>query len=265
MTRPFFFGPSQRSLFGMLHAVDGARGNALLLCPPLLQDGIRSQRALWSLAQAQAAAGATVLRFDWYGSGDSAGDSRELSWAGLQDDLGAAVSALRELSGHVRPRQLALRSAALPVLARAASGNEPVDLVLWDPHLSGSAIVDDWRRQHQQQLHEAGRYPFGSGGSPADELIGFDLDPAWLDALAQQDASQWPLPSGSRVLLAVWQMTPALQQYAVRQREAGVEVDVLTFGAADAPSFDDPNLFESLALPRRSVAQLARSLSGSAP
>ncbi|MFC3549823.1 hypothetical protein ACFOLC_02215 [Lysobacter cavernae] len=249
----------------MLHAVDGARGDALLMCPPLLQDGIRSQRALWSLAQAQAVAGTTVLRFDWFGSGDSAGDSRELSWAGLQDDLGAAVSALRDLSGVARPHQLALRSAALPVLARAASNNEPVDLVLWDPHLLGSAVVDDWRQQHRQQLHEAGRYPFGSDGNAADELIGFDLDPAWLDTLARQDANQWPLPAGSRVLLAVWEMTPALQQYAARQREAGVAVDVLTFDVADAPLFDDPNLFESLALPRRSVAQLARNLSGGAP
>ncbi len=265
MTEPFFFGQPQRSLFGILHPASTPRRKALLVCAPLLQDGIRSQRALWALAETLAAAGVDALRFDWFGSGDSAGESRDLSFAGLLDDLQVARITLRGLSDAPRICVLALRSAALPLIAQASADTEPVDLILWDPQLLGSSTIADWRLQHEQQLHEAGRYPGGRSAIEDDELLGFDVAPALLDPLAAADATRMRLPAGSRILLAAWNAGPELERFVAAQRAVGIAVETLQFDAADAPSFDDPHRFESLAFPRRSVTQLAQRLANGSP
>lgn len=263
MTRPLFFGRPQRALFGVLHAAKPSRRGALLGCAPLLQEGIRSQRALWSLAEALASDGVETLRFDWFGSGDSAGDTADMEFAGLLDDLEVARSTLRGVSGSKCIRLLALRSAALPLLAQAAAANDPVDLVLWDPLLSGRDAVADWQQQHRQQLNEVGRYR-GRAESGRDELLGFDISEALLDALAAVDARESPLPSGSRVLLAAWEITPWLQRFADVQRSAGVEVEQMIFDTADRPPWGNMHRFGNLALPRRSLVQLAQRLGSAA-
>lgn len=260
MTQPFFFGRAQRTLFGMLHAATGPQRGAMLVCAPLLQDGIRSQRALWLLAEALAAAGVDTLRFDWFGSGDSAGEGSDLQFDGLLDDLQVARSRLRAASPATRTRLFALRSAALPLIAQAAAGTEPVDLVLWDPLLAGRDVVTDWQQQHRQQLFAAGRYPDGGAAAEEDELLGFDVSTALLEPMSTIDAGDARLPAGSRILLAAWEMTAGLGQFVAAQRAAGTTVEILRFDANDRPSWEDPHLFEHLALPRRSVAQLAQRL-----
>lgn len=264
MPEAFFFGTPRRPLLGLRHAPAAPARGAVLVCAPLLQDGIRCQRALWSLAEALAAAGVEVLRFDWHGSGDSPGSSHELRFAGLVDDVAAAAAFLSASAPGARMRLLALREAALPLLAHAAGAGEPVDVVLWAPVLDGRGLVDGWRRQHGHQLHAAGRFLSKDAGGGDDELLGFVLDPALPAELAALDGGRLALPHGSRLAIAHWPGAPVEAGFVQLQRAAGVEVEVVALEGVDEPAWDDPGQFELQLFPRRAVNRLASHLAGAA-
>lgn len=256
-----FFGRPQRVLWGAMHAGAHPGHGRLLICAPLLQEGIRSRRALWTLAEGVAAAGIDALRFDWYGSGDSDGTSEAISFDGLHEDLRMAHAAFPLLSRATgRQRSMALRCAALPLLSETVRQGQPADLLLWDPVLDGKGLLARWRRQHRQQLHWAGRYLSSEVSSDADELVGFSLGVSLTGPLALFDARVAPLPAGSRLLLAVWKTTDELEAFAALQRQAGVQVEILILDAHDAPPWEDPEQFEAQAFPRRSVNQLVKRL-----
>src|SRR5690606_24633395 len=124
-----------------------------------------------------------AIRFARIGVNDSMGDARKLWLPGMQDDLALAHVQLADRAGGLR--LLALRSSSLPVLAHAAAGSTPVDLVLWDPVLRGAPMVERWRCLHAEQLTGVGRYILRKPVAAADdELLGFDVDPSLLDGLA---------------------------------------------------------------------------------
>lgn len=266
MSAPFFFGKSQRSLFGLLHGPEGAQApHATLVCAPLLQDGIRSHRALWALAQAVGAHGIPALMFDWYGTGDSAGDDRELSLSSLQSDLDAAAHELVQRSGSTTLQWLALRSAAIPLLTYLSTREAPADVVLWDPQLDGRRLVDDWREQHRQQLYASGRYVNARHEPDADDLLGFSVAPTFLEQIAAIDPAGLLLPRRSRVRMAVWEMSDELDQFAQAQRIHGVSVEAVLLDEGERPEWTIPSRFGAQVFPRRAVAQLAQRMTAQVP
>jgi len=257
---PFLFGSAERRLFGLMHvhASHDARRKAMVLCAPLLQEGIRAHRALWAVAESMAAGGGAGLCFDWYGTGDSSGEDDGLSLPDMLADLDAAQAVMSARHGRDRLSWLALRSAALPVLAYLSQQAQPVDVVLWDPQLVGAGVIESWRRQHHAQLYESGRYPHARHDPDDNDLLGFRVDPALLAALASLDAAAIALPRGSRVRL--WQRDEDIERFIRTQHGQGVEVDVFELDASDRPGWEDPKQFGAQAYPRRSVVQLGQRL-----
>ena len=256
MTLPLFFGRPERRLYGMHHRARKVRGH-LLICAPLLQEGMRCHRSLWALAEALADAGVSSLRFDWFGSGDSAGDSSGLTLQGMLEDLAAARGEVSADDGDpARCRLFALRGAALPLLAHVRAEGKPARIVLWDPVLVGHDLVADWQRQHAWQLTSSGRFPRPGVADP-DEMLGFDVSDQLLGRLARLDALHMELPAGSEVLLATWDFLPSHRQFVESQQQVGVRVDVVTLDPEDRIDWNDPQAFELQAFPRRSVARLA--------
>ncbi|MEL1263989.1 hypothetical protein [Pseudoxanthomonas putridarboris] len=261
MVQPLYFGPPQRTLLGMRHGpgngADAAR--AVTVAPPLLQEGIATQRALWWLCEQLAGAGVSSLRFDWYGSGDSGGASQQMTLEGLAQDAAAAAGWWNGRTPH-RVRQLGLRSGAFGLLLAASHSAEPVDLVLWDPILSGAALLAEWKRMHQAQLTGVGRYPFSTTGPGEDDLLGFDPDAAFLRALHDCDLHDASLPAGSRVLVTGWEPGEGMQAWIDRLARSGVRAEWWPLDTGDAPAWDDPMQFENQLFPRRAAARLAARL-----
>jgi alpha-beta hydrolase superfamily lysophospholipase len=137
--RPFFFGADQ-GLFGIYHPPVVPATQAALLCPPLGQDHIRSHRLYRQLATVLAAAGMPALRFDFFGSGDSAGDSADIRWDRCLADTTAAAAELRQLSGCDRIAVFGARLGGSIAVAAAASV-DPSRIVAWDPVLDGADYV----------------------------------------------------------------------------------------------------------------------------
>ncbi|MBK7659827.1 MAG: hypothetical protein IPJ28_12035 [Betaproteobacteria bacterium] len=70
---PLRLGEPPRQLFAMLQPAGGAapRQHGVLLCNPFGQEAIRAHRLVRVLGDRLAAAGFAVMRFDYYGTGDS--------------------------------------------------------------------------------------------------------------------------------------------------------------------------------------------------
>ena len=98
---PFYFGQSETSLFGCYHAPEPGypRPCGVVLCAPMGEESIRFHRAYRQLASRLSARGFAVLRFDYYGCGDSLGASDQGDIGQWQRDISAAIGELRRRSG----------------------------------------------------------------------------------------------------------------------------------------------------------------------
>jgi uncharacterized protein len=122
-----FFGEDHRRLLGLFHAATRQSADierpAVLICGPHGQEAVRGHRLLRVLADRLARAGHDVLRFDPYGSGDSAGDDHELDLTGWRQDVLCAARQLRHLSRA--PAQLWIGFRLGATVACHASGVDP--------------------------------------------------------------------------------------------------------------------------------------------
>jgi len=137
-----WFGPTHRPLFGHLHLpASGQASVGVVLCPSLSVEAASAGPTLRYLADLLAVAGMAAFRFDYDGTGNSAGcnddPDRVAAWTGSVSEAVAFV------------RGLGLRVAVVGyrvggTLAAVALDREttPVDrLVLWDPCPSGRAFL----------------------------------------------------------------------------------------------------------------------------
>lgn len=271
-TRAVYFGQEQRCLYGVLHRPAGMARGGLLVCAPLFQEAMRTYRALWTLAEKLAASGWIVLRFDWFGSGNSQGQAVEMEFEGLVADIDEAARFLRvQFAATGAPEQaaevaiLGVRSAALPVLAYACGLATRVELILLAPQLDGEAVANAWRAQHQDQLLHAGRYPFGQPLPGRDDLLGYSVSNELLDAFQQLNAASLELHPGSRLLMAGWDVLGQEgEAFISTQRRAGCTVGSMALEPAETPLWEAPDAFEKQVFPRRSIAHLASALSSEA-
>ncbi len=147
---PIWFGPPQRPCFGWLHTPDSGRARAgVLICPPVGYEYIGSHRTLRTLAEQLEARGLVALRFDYDGTGDSAGDysdpDRLTAWL---TTIGHATDALRS-SGVRVVAAVGMRFGATMAATAVANGSSFDALALWDPVWSGRVMMRQLRALQQ--------------------------------------------------------------------------------------------------------------------
>lgn len=142
---PAYFGPPSRRIFGIYHAADAARRSdkAVLLINPFGHEALRIHRFYRLLADRLSRQGVGVLRFDAYGTGDSAGDDEDLDLHGWSDDIRQAHLELARLSGATRISWFGSRlGASVAMLAASGQATPHFDqVVAWDPILDGRAYL----------------------------------------------------------------------------------------------------------------------------
>jgi pimeloyl-ACP methyl ester carboxylesterase len=187
---PFFFG-HEGELFGVYHAAATAAGKAILLCPPLGQDYIRSHRLYRQLAGALASAGVPVLRFDYYGCGDSVGASGDVDWNRCLRDIATAANELRARTGIDRVVAFGARLGASLALAASPSARLS-DVVAWDPVVDGGSYIakldslqDALRLDTHRFVHPR------SQADAAEQWLGFSIHPALRGQIAEL-RGEWP-------------------------------------------------------------------------
>jgi alpha-beta hydrolase superfamily lysophospholipase len=145
---PIVFGPFDRPQMGFYHPPEGVSTYpvAVVLCNPIGFEAMSAHRTYRHLAERLAARGVAALRFDYDGTGDSAGQSddpgRVRAWLG---GVKAALSEVRARSGASQVALFGVRlGAALATLAAIEDGDIDA-LILWAPVLSGRIHVREIR------------------------------------------------------------------------------------------------------------------------
>jgi len=179
--RPLYFG-AHGELFGLYHPTVSSAKKAVLLCPPLGQEQIRCHRLYRQLARTLAGEGIAVLRFDYYGSGDSAGASADVDWDRCVADTMVAADTLRRLSGADHVVAFGARLGGSIAMSAAAG---LAGLVVWDPVLDG----DDYIAAHDALQLALRQDPerFIAPRKPSDaagQWLGFAISERLRDQLA---------------------------------------------------------------------------------
>jgi alpha-beta hydrolase superfamily lysophospholipase len=144
-TRGLWFGPQRRPALGWLSApVDGVADSGVVVAPPHGYPYWCSHRTLRTIAEVLAADGHQVLRIDYDGTGDSAGDQWDSDrLAAWRATLAGAVRELRGL-GASRITLLGVRLGA--TLALLDARELEIDRVLaWQPVVTGRRYAKELR------------------------------------------------------------------------------------------------------------------------
>jgi uncharacterized protein len=223
-----YFHPRQRSV-----PADGTSGGqAVLICNPFGQEALRAYRMLRVLADRLAREGHDVLRFDYYGTGDSDGDCGAFSLNRAVEDILAADDELGRRTNLSTRTWIGLRlGATLALRAAARRPSRPSSVLLWDPVVSGSAYLDDLARTHVAYVehdlgmswaeHVADR-GLPTQEPPRDEAFGFVLTPelrAQMGALRLEDE----LPTVGEVALGWMSDAPPGAQAFVSGRHRWIQ------------------------------------------
>ncbi|MEO7035163.1 MAG: alpha/beta fold hydrolase [Polyangiaceae bacterium] len=210
----FWFGATERPLFGWYHAPAGQTARAtVVICNPFGHEALVAHRGNRRLAQRLAAEGFAALRFDYDGTGDSAGSDddpgRLEAWL---DSVRRAIVEATTLSRSNRVILIGLRLGAL-LAALQADRSVVAALVLIAPPRSGKAWLREMRAL--QSLKDAGRRPediqpddLGIAGFMVGEATRHDLSNLFFSKLKHQPAkhalvvARDDLPSGEPELVA---------------------------------------------------------------
>ena len=126
--QPLYFGPAERVLFGWLHRApaDQGRNIGILLCSPSGYEAICTHRTYRRFAETAAARGFPALRFDYDGTGDSAGHSLDPDRLGhWLRSITTAIDTLKAQTGVDRVCLFGVRVGA-SLAAMAAQGRPDV-------------------------------------------------------------------------------------------------------------------------------------------
>jgi len=201
------------------------------MCNPLGQEAVRVHRMLRVLAERLAGRGISVVRFDYFGTGDSAGDDEHGDLGLWCDDLLAAHQELLRRSRATRIVWLGARLGATIAALSSARANRPLDrLIAWEPVVDGAAYLEELRLAHAAALAESrGRSAVDLRTRITDEILGFGVGPTMLEQLGRLTAGDMDVAHADQIVLVQAPGHAATAALAQRLRARGVNVKSSTF------------------------------------
>lgn len=141
---PFFFGSSQQQLFGAYDPpIGGGRRGVVLCYPPRAREYVLAHPTMRLLARRLAENGWHALRFDYYGTGDSAGDLADATQEQWLTDIDTAVEELKDIGQVTQVALFGMRYGAALASQIAGRRRDVEKLILWDPIYDGQAYLMD--------------------------------------------------------------------------------------------------------------------------
>ncbi len=171
----FFDNQNGQQLYGILYQVprvgaEKSRKHGVLMCHPLGHEYPRSYRNLQQLAIQLAQSGFDILRFDYYGTGNSQGDSEHVTAGQCASDIRSAAGYLREQSQCERLSVIGVRL-GVP-FAVEAKLDDLENLIAWDPVMNGKQYIEMLEKLHSKELTALSSFRQVRQRSDIDQLYG---------------------------------------------------------------------------------------------
>lgn len=150
-TPKFFANRKKQRLFSVLHKADDAiepKNFSLVQCAPIFEERLWSHRVMVNFARYMAMQGVDVLRFDYFGDGESEGNFEDASVLSRVDDVLDAVEHCRAQTGKDAIYVLGLGYGATMALCAGLAARGVAGIVGWAPVMDGSRYIGDILRAH---------------------------------------------------------------------------------------------------------------------
>ena len=214
--------------FGWFHPGAGARG--VVLCSPHGYEELCVHRVWRGLAMQLASSGLPTLRFDYAGTGDSAGDDeqpdRVRAWL---DSIHAAVKWMRAEAGVQQLALVGLRlGATLAAIAAEQLGGIEA-LVMLAPPVTGRAWARELKALAMMAPPLAGAPPPRPEWTDDLEAAGFVLTAQTLKELGSLDLLKLLRSPAKRVLILHRPDAPSDARLPAKLRDLGAKVEEAPF------------------------------------
>ena len=168
------------------------------MCYPFGREYTRAFRTYLQTAIRLARAGFPVLRFDYYGTGDSSGDEVPGQLSAWLAGIASAVEELKARSGVSRVWLIGLRIGGTLAMMASSRREDITGAIAWNPAIRGKDFIDDLMAQGglPPASRNGDRPPAG-----ATELAGFAYPNELLDELRQVDLGRAGAAFPKRLLL----------------------------------------------------------------
>jgi exosortase A-associated hydrolase 2 len=209
------------------------RKECCLLCGPFGQEAVRSHRVFRIIADRLAHSGFHVLRFDYFGTGDSAGEDDEGNLDRWTDDLLRANDELIRRSGCARSSWFGLRlGASIAALASRKATGTARRLILWDPVVQGPAYLDELSRAHiaarresfEAQWERDSELRARVAGEAVNQILGYPLTEELKTQVGALSLSSFAGLNAEHVTLVSANLSGELARLQEQMASSGVDV-----------------------------------------
>lgn len=195
---PIVFGGSETRCFGWFHAAQKpVRGMGVVLCRPAGYEGTCAYETYTQLAEKLSSAGFAVIRFDYHGTGDSAGSdsdpNRVRAWI---DSTKSAIEEVKRLGGISRISLFGVRLGATLAAVTAAECGGVDSLAMWAPCVTGKAFARELRASRSRLSAAA-----DSSAEDGIEALGYVYTAQTLQDMQILDCQRLSVPPARRVLI----------------------------------------------------------------
>ncbi len=258
--RSFYFG-EEDSLYGLIRLPqeDRKKSEGILFCYPIGQEYIRSHWAFRLLSNYLLQEGFPVLKFDYFGTGDSLGNADDWNIERWVRDLLTAAELLKKESGAEQISLVALRFGAV-IAAKALEAGLAVNrCIVWDPVLSGSEYLSDLNEMNETELTEfESRFPFPNrlqmGVSPS-ELLGFVYGADLRDKIKSESLSTYSFRNCTDLHL-LFSNTDRIARDLIEKLRAIPERAVYSHPVSDQGFWNDISQKEVALLPSNIIGRI---------
>lgn len=197
---PVYFGQDS-ALYGCYHLpAESHDSSAVLICQPIGHEYERCHRAMRQLAVQSVRKGLAALRFDYFATGDSAGNSNEITLSQMRHDIQQAIEACSSRTSAKHLTLIGLRLGATLAAQVACFRDEIDSLVLYAPVFDGETLLHEW--QHEQLTFD-GKHSHKSQQTGPEEFLGFPVPEIFSKELANKFSLTVSSSSLKRVLILV--------------------------------------------------------------